>query len=501
MENETKQPEITLTASQQKVLKRIIDFVFDSNDRVFILKGYAGTGKTTLMRFLIEELKERDQMYKLLSTTGRAAKILSSHTGYAASTIHSTIYKYQDFNKDVSDFDPKTATPEQTGQLFLSFEFAPLDDNGRKSCVYIIDEASMISDIATKDVVQAKFGSGRLLKELLEYDALPQSKYIFVGDPCQLPPIEGDKSPALLTSYFATKFGMEAQDVELTQIMRQDNSIVKAGEYVRKLWNDAPENSLGYGGRKVWGAPLNMSQFGDFEMHSDYSEMEDLYYNNINENGYADSIFICNSNKKAREMSLKVRSKLGFYGLVNKGDLLMVSQNQLTTGLMNGDMVVVEEVKADSELVMHEVNNPDGYHTILLFRGITLKELYTGRKVSTLLLDNALQTTQNNLDPRQQTGLFLDFILRMKRKGITPKNNKMLFDEMMRKDPYLNALRCSYGYAITCHKAQGGEWNSVYVQMPRDITLNPVKTKYQWFYTAITRARKTVHLCKDFYFV
>ena len=100
---------------------------------------------------------------------------------------------------------------------------------------------------------------------------------------------------------------------------------------------------------------------------------------------------------------------------------------------------------------------------------------------------------------RQQSGLFLDFIFRMQRKGINKKKNPDDFEKAMRKDPYLNALRCNYGYAITCHKAQGGEWNQVFIQMPRNITLNPTKNKYQWFYTAITRAKETVHLCKDFF--
>lgn len=492
-------PNIELTRSQEIVLKQLTDFVFNSSDRVFILKGYAGTGKTTLMRFLIKELKKKNQMYKLLSTTGRAAKILANHTGCDAKTIHGTIYKYKDFNKDVSDYDPKNTTPDQTGQLYLVFESVCLDDAERKSCVYIIDESSMISDTATADVTQALFGNGRLLKELLDYDTLPESKYIFVGDPCQLPPIEGNYSPALIPGYFQQTFGLKAQQAELTQIMRQDNSIVKAGEYLRKLWNNAPESSSVYS-KKVWGAPLQLSGYGDFKIHSDYTELEELYYENITKNGYTDSTFICSSNKKSRDLSLTIRQRLGICGLVSAGDLIMVTQNQLTTGLMNGDMVEVITAKNDTERIVHNVASPDGYKTELLFREVAVKELFTGRKVTTLMLDNTLQTNLNKLDSRQQTGLFLDFILRMKRRGIDAKKNPEQFQDAMYKDPYLNALRCCYGYAITCHKAQGGEWKTVFIQTPRDITLNPVKSKYQWFYTAITRAKETVHLVKDFYF-
>lgn len=498
MPDNNKLPEVKLTTSQQKVLDQLIDFVFHSTDRIFILKGYAGTGKTTLMRFLIEELTDRKKQFKLLSTTGRAAKILSNYTACEASTIHGMIYKFSDFNKDVSSLDERTASVDTTGQLFLVFEPAVLSNEDRSSVVYIIDEASMISDIADSNVVQAKFGSGRLLKELLDYDDLEESKFIFIGDPCQLPPILGDSSPALNPDYFGDTFRMKSQQGILTEIMRQDNSIISAGTYIRKLWDKAPSDELAYPG-KVWGPPLQVSQYQDFEIHADLAEMERLYLETIRMNGYNDSVFICNSNAKCHEISNTIRAALGFSGDVQKGDLLMVVQNQSTTGLMNGDMVEVIQVQANSERVNKEVTTQKGYHTLLNFREVTVRELFTKKEFSTLLMENTLYSAQTNLDTRQQSGLFLDFILRMKRKGVDIKKDKESFDKLMRMDPYLNALRCNYGYAITCHKAQGGEWNSVFIQMPRNITLKPTKSKYQWFYTAITRAKSKVHLCQDFF--
>ena len=147
------------------------------------------------------------------------------------------IYKFSDFNKDVSSLDERTASVDNTGQLFLVFEPAVLSSEDRSSVVYIIDEASMISDIADSNVVQAKFGSGRLLKELLDYDDLEESKFIFIGDPCQLPPILGDSSPALSPDYFFDTFKMKSQQGILTEILRQDNSIISAGAYIRKLWD------------------------------------------------------------------------------------------------------------------------------------------------------------------------------------------------------------------------------------------------------------------------
>lgn len=495
-------PGISLIDSQKKVLKQMTDFVFESDDRIFILKGYAGTGKTTLMRFLIDELKKHEQSFTLLSTTGRAAKILANHTDCQASTIHSMIYKFSNFNKDVSELDPATASIETTGQLFLVFEPSVLSDENRSSMIYIIDEASMVSDFEQKDVVQAQFGSGRVLSELLAYDTLPGSKFIFVGDPCQLPPVLGSLSPALSPDYFENHFGLHDQEGVLTEIMRQDNSIIAAGAYVRKLWANAPEYESAYPRGNYWGAALQMSRYKDFQLHANLSEMEELYLDCIRQHGYNHSIFICNSNAKCSEMSDRIRRALGFVGSVKQGDLLMVVQNQsTTTGLMNGDMVEVMEIKSESERTYREVKTPDGYHSTLMFRETKVRELFSQKVYSTMLLETPLEMKQVNLDSRQQSGLFLDFILRMKRKGIDQKRTPKDFEKAMREDPYLNALRCNYGYAVTCHKAQGGEWESVFIQMPRNITLKPTKNKYQWFYTALTRARQTVHLCKDFFVV
>ena len=173
--------DIKLTESQQSVLDKIKTFI-DSKDRVFILKGYAGTGKTTLMRFLIEYLKSQKKSYKLLTPTGRAAKILANYTGSTANTIHSLIYRYQSFNRDVENIDDLFKKETEVKQLTLNF--APLTrqdverreaikkgkNNDIKEIIYIIDEASMISDFASKKVVQAQFGSGRLLLETFYYD-------------------------------------------------------------------------------------------------------------------------------------------------------------------------------------------------------------------------------------------------------------------------------------------------------------------------------------------
>jgi len=336
---------IKLTTSQELVLSKLEKFVFQSADRFFILKGYAGTGKTTLMHFFIEKLQEKKVNFKLLAPTGRAAKVLTDHTGYEASTIHSMIYSRPRFSQDLSQVNEKTNV-DKFGQLVLLFEPITLEgEDPNEEVIYIVDESSLISDEPEESVTQAKFGSGRLLQELLDFDTRRKAKFIFVGDPCQLPPIRDIASPALNKRYLENTFGASVQEATLTEIMRQNNSIVFAGNLIRKLWEGAPEKESDYASIKpdynrnpLWGAKIPLRQFKDIEVHYDLDEMKQLYIANVRDKGYADSVFICSSNKNCHSISLDLRARLGFSGTVQKGDLLMVIQNQRTTGLLNGDI-------------------------------------------------------------------------------------------------------------------------------------------------------------------
>ena len=165
----------------------------------------------------------------------------------------------------------------------------------------------------------------------------------------------------------------------------------------------------------------------------------------------------------------------------------MVIQNNMPTGLMNGDMVTIEELGPKTES-----------RSGLTFREVTVKELFTQKTIKSLVIEEIVNQSRLNLDSAQQQALFIDFSVRMRAKGITQKESKAFYHAMF-NDPYLNALRCVYGYAITCHKSQGGEWEDVYVHVPRNITLNPTKETYQWIYTSMTRAKKTLHMIDDFY--
>lgn len=407
------------------------------------------------------------------------------------------IYRYKSFNKDTSDIGML-----DDGQLYLVF--APCqrqrDDINEKvkGVIYIIDESSMVGDLPVKNPIQAKFGSGRLLKELFDFDPHKDSKFIFVGDPAQLPPIQGTISPALEKDYIEGTFNYRVQEGQLTEIVRQSNTIVQAASSIRKQWQEAPMNKSFYEKNNVWGK-FKIRQYRDTVLMNDFNDMINNYSGDIKKFGYNHSIFICRSNKRCAEISRHIREKvLNFHGLIEKGDLLMITQNQFLTGLMNGDMVEVMEI-GERKILTPRIGN--ARPTPLNFREVKVKELFTEKECTTILFEDCITCEQGNLNAQQQKSLFIDFIVRMKQKGITEKKNPKEFKQALREDPYLNALRCSYGYAVTCHKAQGGEWNNVYIDFigARNITRNPIKEAYQWMYTAVTRAKDKVFLVDDFF--
>lgn len=483
---------IRLTDSQTRVLHQILEFI-GSRDQVFILKGYAGTGKTTLLRFLLAELKKLNLPVQLMAPTGRAAKVMSNLAGDGknnpiARTIHSYIYSFKGLNREVSE--KENATFDTDGQLFLEFEAGErlCEENGEK-VIHIIDEASMVSDFEQKEVTQAKFGSGQLLTDLLAYDIRPNSKFIFVGDPCQLPPVEQQQSPALNATYFREHFRYRAQEAQLTEIMRQagTSSLITSSKKVRVLYQNAPESAAIYGRGVVWGK-LPFRSSPDIHWHVDVNDMVLHYVDQVKRHDMESAIFICRSNTKCQQFNLSVRPLLGITANnVSVGDMLMVTQNNLLVPLVNGDMVQVTEV---TDEVTHRCG--------LQYRLVKVKELFTGYEHKTWMIEDILYCGQPNLDKVRQSNLMYDFVKRMAERGI--KQGSPTFNNAMLNDVYLNALRCNFGYAVTCHKAQGGEWDTVYVDMPRNITRNPVKENYQWVYTAMTRASRSLHLVNDFFY-
>ena len=468
------------TPSQQRALERLNEFIASLSAKVFILKGYAGTGKTTLVREMIRLLKEKELSIILMASTGRAAKILSNVTGFSATTVHSGIYKYKDFNQNLETIaeERQKFKMDKSGQLYLQFELSSLPESDKQR-FYIIDEASMVGNEQDKSAVQALFGSGQLLDDLFHYD--PKGKFIFVGDICQLPPINEEVSPALSEDYFRSRYDVLAKSVELTEIVRQEdtNDIIVASHKIRKLYANPPQTK--------WGKfPLRGCR--NIRIFNDQASMLNDYVKRIKQDGYNKTTLICRSNKMCDTLTSLIRPALGLYEpKMQRGDLLLITQNNMISGLMNGDLVEVVNVG----ITQSRAN--------LSFIQVEVRELFTKKVYSQLMIEEVLYNSQTNLTQEQQKELFMDFFFRMKKFGL--KQEDSVFKENMRTDIYLNALRAVFGFALTCHKSQGGEWEHVYLDIPRNFPLDPTKETYQWLYTAMTRAKTQLYITDGFWLV
>lgn len=478
-EKKNKEKTIVLRAEQQRAFDRLIEFIRNNKAKVFILKGYAGTGKTTMMKVLIEELHRRNLPYSLLASTGRAAKILSNATNKPARTIHGEIYKYQDLSEDLESVVRKREQTgvDSTGQILIKFGLEQINREDTDVWYYIVDESSMVSDVEDKMATQALFGNGRLLQDLLNYDVV--GKFIFVGDACQLPPIQQKVSPALSVAYFRDVFKIQAEEVELTEIIRQGvgNDLVLASQRLRKLYFNPPS---------VKWAKFPFRGYKNIHLINSQVDLLQRYIDDVKKNGFNYTTLLCQSNRQCDAITKILRPAFGITSpLLSVGDLLLVTQNNTISGLMNGDLVIVKSVEIKEE------------RAGLTFLKVSVEELFTQKEYSQLMIADILYASQTNLSQPQQKELFVDFFMRMKKKNIRQRHP--LFKEMLLKDPYLNALRAVFGYALTCHKAQGGEWNCVYLDIPRSFPLMEKPYVFQWVYTAITRAKEELYTINDFW--
>jgi ATP-dependent exoDNAse (exonuclease V) alpha subunit len=461
----------TLKPEQVRVFQDIQAFVSHQNQKVFILKGYAGTGKTTLMSGLIRWMESEGVSYRLLATTGRAAKILSDLTRKKAQTIHSAIYRYQGFSEDIAQIKKVS----DGHGLHLQFSLFPVMSSDKT--VYIIDESSMLSDVADEHGSFARFGTGDLLQDLFSFDSL--GKFIFIGDPCQLPPVRQQFSPALMSDYLKTKYRINAIERELTEIMRQKGTsgIAEASLHLRQQF---------YKNTPVKYANLIVKGYDNIQIHASQLQLIQQYQKVLLKKGDAYTTMICQTNRHCKEINTLVRERLfDSSEPLQEGDLLLVTQNNLLTGLLNGDLVkIISKGKIQKRAGLH-------------FQKVQLKRQGEEDVIEQLLILDLLEGTVTNLSQDQHKALIIDFIARMKKKNI--RTNSKSFEVMMMSDAYLNALRTVHGYAITCHKSQGGEWEEVFLYLDNKIHGIPKPGIYQWWYTAITRAKKTLHISQDWY--
>lgn len=447
---------------QQAALDSLHQFIL-SDKQIFILKGHAGTGKTTLIKHFIEYLNEKDIPFTLMASTGRAAKVLSHKSGKMVTTVHQGIYKLQVVEND-----------EQNQVRRLSFRLH--DNMSPEMMVYIVDESSMLSNEQVKEGF-ITYGSGRLISDLLLF--AEKRKVVFVGDQAQLPPVSSVFSAALTEEYLKERFKIEVSSALLSEVQRyqpETGVFFNTIELRRKIEN-----------RQFPYLAVKGRGFSDIFVSPSEQVFVDAYVESVRRRGLDNSIMICFSNARSNDLNTKAR--LGLFGrrrsqTLLENELLMVIQNNYKYMLFNGDHLQVENYSDQAE-----------YRAGLHFRDVTVSvNDFLGRRlVHVKIIDDLLTMAGNNLHSRQDFGLFRDFAIRMSKEGIRPKDPEFIVRLM--DDPYLNALRVKYGYAVTCHKAQGGEWEDVFLLFENCFFINLDKERqHRWAYTAISRTQERLHL-------
>ena len=458
---------------QAQALKQLTLFLSAPGSGVFILKGYAGTGKTTLLQNLALELKKDKKPFVLLAPTGRAATVLKSKTGLEAKTIHSELYHFSDIDGDAEE-DADAPDNHQFGQMRLMFSLRQVRKDDKK--IFIVDEASMISDEPGDPTSYAHFGSGHLLSDLLH--AVGTNKVIFSGDPSQLPPVGSIDSPALSEEWMR-KQGKIVQGFELTDILRQkeNSEILRLATNVRALTqkNNFPN----------W-VKLPAKDLKQVSLHS-HADQKTIYVDFIREHGSTDAIAVCHSNINCADINRTVRKALynDSHAALQVGDILMVTQNNYLVPLTNGDFIEVTDIGLEQQ------------HLGMKFINTKVKANLTGKEHEVLLCNEVLFNGQSNLRADQQRTLMIDFSMRMRAKRVKPKSEA--YNLALQKDIYLNSLRTNFGYAVTCHKSQGGEWDNVFLFLHKGMYGMGPHALTRWWYTGITRAKQHLYIVKDWW--
>lgn len=460
--------------NEQKEAFDIIKKFLDSAADTFVLKGYAGTGKTFMMQYLAKWLKEKDQQFCMLASTGRAATVLRGKTGFNTRTVHSELYHFSKVDGDHENI-PEDAPVDQYGQMKLQFLLRQPDEIKR---IYIVDEASMLSSEPSNDSVAA-FGSGVLMNDF--FDAVGQNKIIFVGDPCQLPPIGQANSPALdmdwLASQKRTAITVTLETIERT---RADNDILILATRIRHMANQ--ENWPQW--PKLPGANRE-----NVKLHANREELFHAYLERYKQVGTNGVLAIARSNVTVQSINRAFRKEL--YGEDNMplqvGDVLLVNRNNYKVPLTNGDFVVVATIE--------ETRTQANLH----FQQVKIKALVSDEEYELLLSMDILYGSTGQFTKEQSRLLMIDFSKRMQKKGI--KANTTLYKEAMMRDNYLNCLQATYGYAVTCHKAQGGEWDDIFLFLDNKMYGMPRPELFRWWYTAVTRAKKELNLEKGWWII
>lgn len=446
----------TPTNEQLFALNILADFLLSANENsALLLKGYAGTGKTSLVGALVKTMSGLKQKSVLLAPTGRAAKVLSNYAGQQAFTIHKKIYRQDAFSNDLSAFHPS--------------------DNLHKDTLFIVDEASMISN---QGIDSHYFGSGRLLDDLIHYVYSGENcRLMLMGDTAQLPPVMQVESPALQADILKG-YNLQVDEIQLTEVVRQDlNSGIL---FNATLLRDSLRNN-----RVEIYPKLTVKGFADIQMING-SELIEAISNAYSKDGLDDTIVISRSNKRANIYNNGIRNQILYREEeLSTGDRLMIVKNNYfwtrnnkeIDFIANGEIVQVLRVRNESHLY--------GFR----FCDVTVRFQDYDMELDIKILLDTLQTEAPALPKELNDKLF--YTILEDYQDISTKSGKM---KKMKENPHYNVVQVKYAYAITCHKAQGGQWKNVFLDIGYMTEEMLGENFYRWLYTAMTRATDRLYL-------
>ncbi|WP_349663545.1 AAA family ATPase [Cellulophaga lytica] len=446
------------TLKQLITLEKLSQFLVSKNkDDLFLLKGYAGTGKTTIIGTIVTNLWSIKMKAVLLAPTGRAAKVMSNYSNTKALTIHKKIY-----------------FPKKQSGGGIQFTLAP---NKHTNTVFVVDEASMIPDAPSDSKL---FENGSLLDDLMSYVYSGKNcKLVLIGDTAQLPPVKLDISPALDEDRLSLNYNKDVTKVELDEVMRQaeDSGILMNATNLREQLHGSFFEDFKF----------DVNPYKDIVRLIEGNDILEAIEDSYAQNGKEETAFIVRSNKRANLYNANIRNRILYLeNVISTGDYMMVVKNNYfwikpTTEagfIANGDILEILEIFAIKELYgfkFAEVNvkmvdypNMPAFETVLLLDTIDAETPSLPYEESNRLYQEVM------LDYADETSKY--------KKFLKVKNNK-----------YFNALQVKFSYAITCHKSQGGQWDTVFVEQP--YLPNGIDKDYlRWLYTAVTRAKKQLYL-------
>lgn len=446
------------TSIQDIVLQQFSEFIFsEEKEELFLLKGYAGTGKTTIIGTLVNNLWETKKKSVLLAPTGRAAKVITNYSGKTALTIHKHIY-----------------FPKKQKNGGVSFILSP---NKHRDTIFIVDEASMIPDSPADSKL---FENGSLLDDLMMYIySGHKCKLILIGDTAQLPPVNLNISPALNKDTLELNYNKKVQEIELDEVVRQqlDSGILLNATNIREQSQSDYADDFKF----------HLSNFSDIIRLIDGHDIQEAIDQAYSEVGKEETAIIVRSNKRANLYNQQIRSRILYHeNELTTGDYLMVVKNNYfwvkasseAGFIANGDIIEVLEIFAIKELYgfrfaevkvkMVDYPKMNPFETVLLLDTIDAETPSLPYEESNRLYQEVMK------DYESETSKY--------RKFLKVKNNK-----------YFNALQVKFSYAITCHKSQGGQWDTIFIEQP--YLPNGIDKEYlRWLYTAVTRAKRKLYL-------